>query len=61
MRAQVAKTLAFLQAEAKTLLALLLALLRARIAADAALAADDARLTSMPGCGPILAATLLAG
>ena len=45
MRAQVAKTLAFLQAEAKTLLALL----RARIAADAALAADDARLTSMPG------------
>ena len=57
MRAQVAKTLAFLQAEAKTLLALL----RARIAADAALAADDARLTSMPGCGPILAATLLAG
>ena len=57
MRAQVAKTLAFLQAEAKALLALL----RQRIAADTALAADDARLTSMPGCGPILAATLLAG
>ena len=56
VRAQVEKTLAFLQQEAKALLALL----RARIAADAALAADYALLTSMPGCGPILAATLLA-
>ena len=56
VRAQVAKTLAFLQAEAKALLALL----RTRIAADAALDADYALLTSMPGCGPILAATLLA-
>ena len=54
VRAQVEKTLAFLREEAK-------ALLRARIAADAALAADYALLTSMPGCGPILAATLLAG
>ena len=57
VRAQVEKTLAFLQQEAKALLAFL----RARIAADAALAADFALLTSMPGCGPILAATLLAG
>jgi transposase len=56
VRAQVEKTLAFLHGEAKALLALL----RARIAADAALAADFALLTSMPGCGPILAATLLA-
>lgn len=56
VRAQVAKTLAFLQEEAKALLALL----RKRIAANAALDADYARLTSMPGCGPILAATLLA-
>jgi transposase len=56
VRAQVARTLAFLQEEAKALLALL----RTRIAADAALDADYARLTSMPGCGPILAATLLA-
>ena len=56
MRAQVEKTLAFLQEEAKALLALL----RQRIAADAALAAGFARLRSMPGCGPILAATLLA-
>ncbi|MFO1047395.1 MAG: transposase [Geminicoccaceae bacterium] len=56
MRAQVEKTLAFLQAEAKAMLALL----RERIAADAALAADYALLCSMPGCGPILAATLLA-
>jgi len=56
VRAQVAKTLAFLQEEAKALLALL----RTRIAANAALDADYARLTSMPGCGPILAATLLA-
>ncbi len=57
MRAQVAKTLAFLQAEAKTLLALL----RQQIQARPALATDAALLTSMPGCGPILAATLLAG
>lgn len=56
VRAQVAKTLAFLQEEVKALLALL----RTRIAADAALDADYALLTSMPGCGPILAATLLA-
>ena len=56
VRAQVAKTLAFLQEEAKALLALL----RTRIAAAAALDADYALLTSMPGCGPILAATLLA-
>ena len=51
------QALTFLREEAKALLALL----RARIAADAALAADFALLTSMPGCGPILAATLLAG
>jgi transposase len=56
VRAQVARTLAFLRVEAKALLALL----RTRIAADAALDADYALLTSMPGCGPILAATLLA-
>jgi transposase len=56
MRARVAKALAFLQEEAKTLLALL----RERIAADRALAADFALLMSMPGCGPVLAATLLA-
>ena len=56
MRAQVETTLAFLQQEAKALLALL----RQRIAADAALAAAYALLTSMPGCGPILAATLIA-
>ena len=56
VRAQVEKTLAFLRQEAKALLALL----RQRIAAGAALAADYAQLTSMPGCGPILAATLLA-
>ncbi|MFO1050056.1 MAG: transposase [Geminicoccaceae bacterium] len=37
-----------------------LALRRQRIAADAALAADYALLCSMPGRGPILAATLLA-
>ena len=57
VRAQVEKTLAFLQGEAKALLTLL----RQKIAADAALAANYALLTSMPGCGPILAATLLAG
>jgi transposase len=56
VRARVEKALAFLRQEAKALLALL----RERIAADAALAADCALLTSMPGCGPILAATLLA-
>ncbi len=56
VRAQVERTLAFLKQEAKALLALL----RQRIAADAALDADHARLCSMPGCGPILAATLLA-
>ena len=57
VRARVEQALTFLREEAKALLALL----RARIAADAALAADFALLTSMPGCGPILAATLLAG
>ena len=57
MRAQVEKALARLQQEAKTLLTLL----RERIAANDALAAGFALLTSMPGCGPILAATLLAG
>lgn len=56
VRTRVEKALACLKQEAKALLALL----RERIAADAALAADFARLTSMPGCGPILAATLLA-
>ena len=56
VRAQVEKTLAFLQGEAKALLALL----RETIRAHPALAADYALLTSMPGCGPILAATLLA-
>jgi transposase len=56
VRARVERALAFLQAEAKALLALL----RQTIKAHPALAADDARLTSMPGCGPILAATLLA-
>ena len=35
-------------------------LLRQKIEADRSLAADFALLTSMPGCGPILAATLLA-
>jgi transposase len=35
-------------------------LLRRAIQADAALEADSQRLTGMPGCGPILAATLLA-
>ena len=56
VRARVEQALAFLRQDVKALLALL----RARIAADAALAADFALLTSMPGCGPILAATLLA-
>ena len=56
VRARVEKALAFLRQEAKELDRLL----RERIAADQALAADFALLTSMPGCGPILAATLLA-
>ena len=56
MRARVAKALAFLRQEEKELTKLL----RQQIQADAALAADFALLTSMPGCGPILAATLLA-
>ena len=56
MRERVTKTLAFLRQEAKELAKLL----RQTIQADAALAADFALLTSMPGCGPILAATLLA-
>ena len=50
------KALAFLRQEAKELDQLL----RQTIQADAALAADFALLTCMPGCGPILAATLLA-
>jgi transposase len=56
MRARVEKTLAFLRQEAKELTKLL----RQTIQADAALADDFALLTSMPGCGPVLAATLLA-
>ena len=56
VRAQVEKTLTFLRQEAKALDQLL----RATIKAHPALAADAALLTSMPGCGPILAATLLA-
>ena len=56
MRERVEKALAFLRQEAKELARLL----RQTIQADAALAADFALLTSMPGCGPILAATLLA-
>jgi transposase len=56
VRDRVANALAFLQREAKDLLRLL----RERIAADPTLAADDALLSSMPGCGPVLAATLLA-
>jgi transposase len=56
VRARLERALAFLRDEAKELLVLL----RGRIAADAALAAGFALLTSMPGCGPILAATLLA-
>ena len=56
VRARVERALLLLRQEAKALLALL----RERIAADRTLAADFALLTSMPGCGPILAATLLA-
>ncbi len=56
MRERVTKALTFLRQEAKELAKLL----RQTIQADAALAADFALLTSMPGCGPILAATLLA-
>ena len=56
VRAQVEKTLTFLRQEAKALDQLL----RATIKAHPALAADAALLTSMPGCGPILAATLIA-
>ena len=56
VRARVEPALLLLRQEAKALLALL----RERIAADRTLAADFALLTSMPGCGPILAATLLA-
>jgi transposase len=57
MRKRVEKTLAFLRQEENELAKLL----RRQIQADAALAADFALLTSMPGCGPVLAATLLAG
>ena len=56
MRARVAKALAFLRQEERELTKLL----RQKIEADRPLAADFALLTSMPGCGPILAATLLA-
>jgi len=56
MRERVSKALTFLRQEAKELTKLL----RQTLQADAALAADFALLTSMPGCGPILAATLLA-
>ena len=51
-----AKAVAFLRQEERELSQLL----RQRIEADEPLAADFALLTSMPGCGPILAATLLA-
>ena len=56
MRERAARTLAFLRQEAKELDRLL----RQTAQAQPALAADAALLTSMPGCGPILAATLLA-
>jgi transposase len=56
MRGRVAKALGFLRQEAKELTKLL----RQKIQADEALAADCALLTSMPGRGPILAAALLA-
>ena len=56
MRERVSKTLVFLRQEAKELAKLL----RQTLQANEALAADFALLTSMPGCGPILAATLLA-
>ena len=48
--------MAFLRQEERELTKLL----RQKIKADRSLAADFALLTSMPGCGPILAATLLA-
>ena len=56
MRERVAKALAFLRQEAKALTQLL----RRKIQGAPALAADFALLTAMPGCGPILAAILLA-
>ena len=56
MRARVDKVLAFLRQEEKELATLL----RRTVQAEATLAADFALLTSMPGCGPVLAATLLA-
>jgi transposase len=56
LRTRVEKTIAFLRQQEKELTQLL----RNKIQADATLVADFARLTSMPGCGPILAATLLA-
>lgn len=56
VRAQVEKTLACRRQEAKALDQLL----RETIRAHPALAADAALLASMPGCGPILAATLIA-
>ena len=56
LRARTTKVLALLRQEERELSKLL----RQQIQADQALAADCALLTSMPGCGPILAATLLA-
>ena len=56
MCTRMAKVLAFLRQEERELTKLL----RQKIEADRSLAADFALLTSMPGCGPILAATLLA-
>ena len=56
MRARVTRAMVFLRQEERELAQRL----RQKIQADAALAADFALLTSMPGCGLILAATLLA-
>lgn len=56
VRARVERALLALRQEAKELDQLL----RQQIQARPALATDAALLTSMPGCGPILAATLLA-
>jgi transposase len=56
VRARVERALVLLRQEAKELDRLL----RQAIQANVALAADCALLTSMPGCGPILAATLMA-
>jgi transposase len=56
IRERVTRLLQLLRQEAKELARLL----RQTIQADEALAADFDLLTSMPGCGPILAATLLA-